>query len=432
MSLKEQHTESSFQVSPFQRRFILIICFLLYMVNFMDRQVLSVVMEPMKQDLGLTDSQAGLLQTAFFFSMAFFAFPASYLVDRWSRRKSLALMAIVWSAFTYVTGMGKSFIGVLLPRLMVGVGEAGFPPGSTAMISAAFPESSRSRALGIFNAAIPLGAALGTILGGIIAAKFGGWQWPFYIFAIPGIILGVVALFLKDYKTVKTADESGKMKGFLASSAGLLKIKSLRLVYVGYAMQLAMTMAFIVWSPAFLMRAREMAVDKVGMVIGFIGIIGIVGAPLGGVLADLWQRKNPNGRIYMAVTAVLCGSVMMFLAVQFDLWGIGLVFGAFWGILSVAGTPAVNSISQDVVEPQVKGLSWGMAGFIAMIGGAGWAPLVVGVVSDSLGGGAAGLKFAMQIMALCGILAAVFFLAAARHYPADRDRVRGISLQAEK
>ena len=97
-----------FKVSGRQRTSVLVICFLLYMINFMDRQVLSAVLEPMKIDLGFSDTQAGILQTAFFLSMALMGIPAAYLVDRWSRRKTLSLMAIVWSVFTYLTGMGRS------------------------------------------------------------------------------------------------------------------------------------------------------------------------------------------------------------------------------------------------------------------------------------------------------------------------------------
>ena len=401
------------------------------MVNFMDRQVLSVVLEPMKLDLGLSDTQAGLLQTIFFMSMALLAFPASYLVDRWSRRKSLALMAVVWSIFTYLTGLGKSFVGVLLPRVLVGVGEAGFPSAGTAMITASQPKESRSRVLGIFNAAIPLGAAGGTMLGGVIAGATGSWRSPFFVFAIPGVILGILAYFLKDYKTVLEVDETGKTKGFFKLLGSLIRIPTLRLVYIGYAMQLAMTMAFIVWTPAFFMRAKNVPVEKAGMIVGVFGLLGIIGAPLGGILADIWQRKNPKGRVRLAQVSVWLGSIMMVLTIYFELWGVGFVFGSLWGIFSVAGIPAVNSISQDVVTPGLKGLSWGMAGFIAMVGGAAWAPGAVGAISDSLGGGAHGLKVALMGMAVCGIIAGILFWLASRYYPEDMEKVKGFTLEAE-
>ena len=420
-----------FQLTGFQRNSILVICFFLYMLNFMDRQVLSAVLEPMKQDLGLTDAQAGMLQSLFFLSMAILAFPAAYMVDRWSRRKTLGLMAIIWSAFTYITGLGKSFLGVLLPRIMVGVGEAGFPPAGTAMISAAYPQHARARVLGIFNAAIPLGAALGTILGGALAGRYGDWRVPFYIFAIPGIILGILAFFLKDYKTVTEIDESGKKKKFLANLLSLSKIPTIRWVYIGYAMQLAMTMAFIAWGPAFLMRAQGLSVAKAGALMGVFGLMGLIGAPLGGIVADLWQKKNPRGRVYTPLMAAFAGSVFLAFTIYFEFSGPGIVFALLTGITLVMGIPAVNSISQDVVTPGLKGISWGMAGFIAMLAGASWAPWAVGAISDSLGGGAAGLKIALILMVVCGIIAGILFIFAAKPYPSDMDKVKGISLEAE-
>jgi MFS family permease len=431
MDSNQTMQKHEFKLSTFQRHSILIICFLLYMVNFMDRQVLSVVLEPLKLDLGLTDTQAGLLQTVFFLSMAFFAFPAAYLVDRWSRRKTLTLMAIVWSAFTYITGLGKSFLGVLLPRILVGVGEAGFPSAGTAMISAAYPEQARGRVLGIFNASIPLGAALGTILGGQLAQQ-GGWRTPFYVFAVPGVILGILAFFLKDYKTVKEVDDSGKRQKFLSSVSSLIRIRTLRFLYVGYAFQLAMNMAFIVWIPAFLMRAHNMTVAKAGLLMGSIGLMGIIGAPLGGIIADLWQKRNPRGRMYTPFIAALCGAVLMALTVFFEMKDVGYFIGILFGVFVIMPTPAVNSISQDVVPPGLRGLSWGMAGFIAMLGGAGWAPSAVGAISDGLGGGAYGLRVALMVMAVCGLIASLLFLVGSRHYPADMDRVKGIVLEAEK
>ena len=186
---------------------VLITCSLLYLVNYMDRYVLAVVMQPMKVALGLTDAQAGSLQTGFFLGMMAFSLPVSYLVDRWSRRKAVALMAIVWSAFTFITGLGRSYLGVLLPRLVVGVGEAAFAAGGTAWITGVYPPGSRGRVMGVFNMAVPLGGSLGLVLGGLISQRMGGWQYPFFVFAIPGVLLGVLALFMRDYTTVRHLDD---------------------------------------------------------------------------------------------------------------------------------------------------------------------------------------------------------------------------------
>lgn len=423
--------QQEFNLTGFQKSSILVVCFLLYMINFMDKQVLSVVMEPMKQDLGLTDTMVGLLQTTFFLGMAFFALPSAYLVDRWSRRKALSLMAIVWSVFTYVTGLGRSFIGVLIPRILVGVGEAAFPAAGTAMLSAAFSKESRSRILGIFNASIPLGIALGTMLGGYIAAKYGSWRTPFFIFSIPGIILGLLALALKDYKTVKEVDDSGKRKGFIKTNIFLLKIPTVRWLALGYAMQLALTTSFMVWIPAFLMRSRGIPVDQAGYILGSIGLLGIIGAPLGGILADMWQKKNIKGRPYTSVAVIFPATIAYILSIYFELKGIGCLFGIIWGISCVMSTASINSISQDVVSPGLKGAAWGLVGFSAMIGSA-LAPSIIGAISDSLGGDAAALKTALLSLSVTGVMAACFFIAASKTYPADVDKVKGFVLVSEK
>jgi MFS family permease len=425
-----QHGE--FKVSGFQRTSVLVICFLLYMVNFMDRQVLSAVLEPMKIDLGFSDTQAGILQTSFFLSMAVLGIPMAYLVDRWSRRKTLSLMAIVWSVFTYITGLGRNFLGVLLPRIMVGVGEAGFPSAGTAMLGAIYPQESRSRVLGIFNASIPLGSAIGALLGGYLSAHYGGWRTPFMVFAVPGIILGILAFFLKDYKNVTVIDEQGKKTGFWSSVSQLFKIPTLRWLFVGYAMHMAMTFSFAAWGGAFVMRAQGVSEATAGMILGISALGGIIGAPLGGVIADLWQKKNKKGRIFTPVLASSFATVLLFIALFLDLKGPGFALILIWGMFAVMGIPAVNAISQDVVGPGLKGVAWGMGGFVMMICGAAWSPSVVGAVSDALGGGAGGLKTAMMLMCLPGIAACICFLRGSRHYPTDMEKVKGFVLEPER
>jgi len=364
--------------------------------------------------------------------MAILGIPASYLVDRWSRRKTMSLIAIIWSAFTYITGLGRSFVGVLLPRIVVGVGEAGYPAAGTAMLGAVFPKEARSRVLGIFNAAIPLGSAMGALLGGYLSTHYGGWQTPFFVFAVPGIILGILSFFLKDYKTVAVTDEHGKKTGFWSSVAQLFKIPTLRWLYVGYAMHMAMTFSFAAWGAAFVMRAQGVTEAKAGMVLGVSALTGIIGAPLGGVIADLWQKKNKKGRIYTPVLASFAAAVLLFLALLLDLRGPGFALIMIWGIFAVLGIPAVNSISQDVVSPGLKGVAWGMGGFVMMICGAAWSPSAVGIISDGLGGGAWGLKAAMMILCVLGIVACICFWRGSRHYPTDMEKVQGFVLEAER
>ncbi len=409
---------------------ILIVLSLLWMINFMDRQVMSAVLEPMRIDLGLSDTQAGALHTIFLLSISFFSLPIAFLIDRWSRRKAVAIMAVIWSVFTFVTGLGRSFAGVFAPRIIVGVGEAGFSAGGTAMITAAYPPESRARAMGIFNIFVPLGAALGYILGGYLSANYGGWRTPFYVFAVPGVILGIASFFLKDYRTV-SAPVSGKRPGFLATFVSLWKIPTLKWLYIGHAMHNIMAVSILVWLPTFLMRTHNITEAKAGMTVGIISLMAIIGSPLGGFLADFWQKTNPRGRMLVPVVGDLTAAALLVPALIMDVSGIGLILMFAFGIFLMLGLPSIHTITQDVVTPGMKGMSWGMIILVIYLLGGGWAPAGIGLISDSLGGGAYGVKMALFIAPAAGLIAGILFLIGSRHYAADVKKVKHEIIEEE-
>lgn len=416
MSAKE------FAKSRFSSWYVLIICSLLYMINYVDRQVLSITVEYMKIDLGLTDTQIGVIQTTFFMSMAVFAFPAAYLADRWSRKKAIAIMGIVWSGFTFVTGLGRSFWGVIIPRALVGIGEAGFTSGGIPMIAAAFSPKARARAMGVFNMAMALGAALGVVLGGYIAKTY-GWRMAFYVFAVPGIILSLLALLMKDYSAVGCKNKTDQKNSFFSTIATLFKIPTLRWIYVGYAMQNITLFSFLTWGPAFLMRTQKIDSTKAGLIIGLISIMAIFGALLGGFLADFWQKRNEKGRMLTASFSLLFSSVILIIAMFLEFRGIGLAFGILYGIVSIIPVPAITAVTQDVAPPAVRSASWGMNAFCCYVLGGAWAPMIVGAISDGLGGGGYGLKIGLLIATMGGFVGALFYWFSAKNYPTDMRKV---------
>jgi len=409
----------------------LTVCSLLFMLNYMDRQVLSVVLEPMRKDLGLSDTQAGMLQSIFLLCIALFAFPVGALVDRWSRKKSIGLMALIWSVATFMTGLGKNFVGVILPRTFVGVGEAGFSSGGTAMITAAFPASFRSRAMGIFNAFMALGIALGVVLGGYLSANFGGWRTPFYFFAIPGVILGIIAFFLKDYKTVEEGSSAGK--GFWQNAAYVFKVPSMRWIFVGAGLTNFSNYAMLAWFPTLLIRTMKVGEDKAGLIMGIIVVGSIIGTFLGGYLADLWYRRNIKGRVLVASWAAL--AALGFVVAGIFLLGIGQYMVAFimlfiYAVISATWLPGINVASQEVVHPRNKAMAWGMAVlFMYLIGAP--SPAIVGAISDLIGGGVAGLQYAMLIPPFVGVFASLCFWRCSVNYPRDVDKIKNLVLEAE-
>ncbi|MRR15845.1 MAG: MFS transporter [Deltaproteobacteria bacterium] len=410
--------------------YVLIVCTLLYIINYMDRQVFSVILQPMKIDLGLTDAQCGLASTVLIFGMAFFSFPIAYLIDRWSRRKAIALMAVLWSMATFATGLARHFTGVLIPRFFVGLGEAGFVPGGTAMISASYSRERRGWAMGIFHIAIPLGAAAGVILGGILSVKY-GWRTPFLFFAIPGVILGIMAFFMTDYKTAERPDTAGGIKGFFTALVDVLQLPTMRWFYPGLGIAVFMTSSFLVWLPSLMMRMLHITEGTAGLITGGIGLTAILGAPLGGFLADFWQKKNPRGRMYIPVVAYIVGGSMLIGAVLLEFSYLGIALAAVFGIASAMAMPAIAAISQDVVPVAHKGLSMGLAIFAQYMLGGAWGPYIVGFVSDRLGGGASGLGMAFMLCGLFGIAAGILFLIASRTYPEDLQKVKHETILAE-
>jgi len=412
--------------------YIIVICTLLYMVNFMDRQVVAAVVEPMKAALNLTDSDVGAVGTVFLISLALFAAPLSYIIDRWSRRKTIAILAITWSVFTFVTGTARNFLTLLIPRSLVALGEAGFAPGGTAMIGAAYSQKARGIVMGIFNTAIPLGVALGALLGGMIA-KQSGWQAPFFIFAIPGVILGILALFMKDYKSATSIDTEKARPGFWESVGSLFKIRTLVWLFVGYGLSNIMSWSFLFWAPAFIGRAWGVDVQAANAVLVPIILAAIIGSPLGGILADAWFRKNPRGRVYIPAITMIVSAIVVSVAVYLQFKGpLGMGLAVVYGIISVMAMPCLSAITQDVVPVAQKGLVWGVTMFCVNIFGGGWSPYLVGAISDSLGQGAQALGTALMIASIGGVLGGICYLIAARPYPADMAKVKDELLLSEK
>jgi predicted MFS family arabinose efflux permease len=422
-----------YQTGGWKAHWILIICTLLYAINYMDRTVLTVVMQPMKIDLGLSDSDVGLAVTVFTLSVALFSIPILYLVDRWSRKKMLLLMAVAWSIFTYLTGLAKNFVGVLLPRMFVGVGEAGFSGGGTAMITAAYPSSKHGIMLGIFNTGITIGSALGMILGGIISVKL-GWRYAFFVFAIPGIILGLCALFLKDYKTVTPAGDGPGLASLFRSIVDLVKIPTLRWFFLGFGLLLLMSQAQMYWTVPLVMRQFDIKEDTAGLILS-IGIpLGILGALLGGWFSDSWHKKNRKGRMLLPGWTSLLSAIFLAIAIlvlHLD-WIIAGVFATVYLFIYYVGVPALGAVSQEVIPPAHKGLSWGMTIFCMYVFGGAWSPWAVGGISDALGGGANGLTWALLVTCIGGIGAALCFFMGSRTYVADADKVKDAVLVAEK
>ena len=425
-----------FQMGGHKAAYVLVICSLLWMINFMDRQLFSVILEPIKQDLGLTDAQAGLATSVLFLSMAVFAMPMAYLSDRWSRNKMIAMMAIFWSVSILFTGMARDFLSLCLARFATGLGVAGFSSTAIALISSSYPEEVRAKQLGIFNLFQALGIVLSFFLGGYISVKWGGWEYSFLIFAVPGIIVGFFAFFMQDYTTSGVAESGQDNHGFLSNVWLLLKIPTILWFYAGYTMVIISSFSVLSWMPALMMRKFNISEGDAGLVVAIAASFTIPGAVMGGYLADRWQKKNKAGRLrfaavmsFLSMLAIIASLVSIFILHDTDsgfvnIWiFIGAFMASLFCILNASITPAVMAATQSVVSQNQKSMVWGQGLFFIMLLGGAWAPTVTGYLSDLFGGTDIGLAKSLIIVNFSGLFGFLFLWKSSRYYPEDLKRL---------
>jgi MFS family permease len=407
------------------------------MVNFIHRQILSVVLEPMKIDLDLTDAQAGWITTALFLGVAFFAVPVSYWTDRWSRKNAIGIMAIAWSIATFFTGLGSNFIGIFIPRLATGIGQAGFSSAGMALISSSYPEKVRAKKMGFFNLFQVIGISVGSILGGYLSVNYGGWETPFFVFAVPGVILGALSFLMQDYRNIIKIDDSNRKTGLIDNLNTLLKIPTLSWFYSGYIMFTAMGIAVLTWLPALVMRKFGVNEATAGLLMATIAIFSVIGTVLSGFLSDRWQRKNPAGRMRFATVMVLVCTLGMLLALictfllheesyhELSIWFvIGVLNIPIFASAFAAVNPPVMAVTQSVVTQDLKGMVWGLGVSLVMILGGAWSPTATGYLSDWFGGEVRGLALALVTICFLGICGVFCFWRSSIHYPDDARKAK--------
>lgn len=425
---RKDTTSSGFTVGGPWAVFTLVVTTMLYIVNYMDRMVLSATLPLIKADLGLTDAQCGWLGTIYFIVVAALTIPAAILCDRWSRKKALSIMAVLWSAATFLTGMGNRFLPLFAARGGVGVGEAGFAPGGIAYISGSFAERSRAKVTGIFNLGQPLGSILGIVIAGVVAQAnlWGmGWRSPFFLFAVPGVLLAVLVLFTRDYPTAPIAarDADNRPMGVGRGLLIILKTPTLLFTSLGVGALSFVGGAVGYWLPTYFVRTRAIDVAKASYLMGGIILVACVGPILGGILADEWKKRRMNARPLTAALFALFLGVFLYLGFFVDIAGLlsaSYVIFIVSGVLLFAYTAPAYAVTQDLAPRSMRSISMGLLVLITYGTLGAYSPVVVGWLSDVLGSpGQPNLTAAFLFVPPVAFLGALFFFLAARFH--DRD-----------
>jgi MFS family permease len=408
---------------------LLLLC-LTYLFDYADRMVVGALIPFIKREWGLSDQELGSLTSVIYAVIAVFVIPLSLVVDRWSRRKMIAIMVLFWSLATLACAFTRSYGQLLLARAMIGLGEAGYAPAGTAVLAAAYPQEVRARTMGIWNAFIPLGAAVGFLAGGLIGQHY-GWRHAFGLVALPGLILAVLFwMCTRDYRTVPLVEAAGGAgsagAGLGQAALGLSRIPTLWFVYVAFAMNTAITTAMMTWLPSYFHRFHGMSEQRAGTMAAGLALLVLVGAPLGGFLADRWRRRRLNARLVFSGLTSLLAAVFLagaLLLAQTPAFAPLLV--AF-GVLTVCYVAPSAAVTQDVVQPGLRALSYALCVVCQHLLGGAWSPMIIGGLSDRVG-----LDKALWVMPVLGLLAAGLLFWGSRSYERDLARVKPVTLMEE-
>ena len=387
-----------FKTMTRNQRVMIWVLTLINLLNYLDRQVVFPLFANLKVEFHLTDFHLGVLGTAFLLVQSLATFPMGLLADRFSRRTIVAGSVALWSVATFASGLAGSFRALLGIRSVVGIGEAGYAPAAVSMITDNFPEESNAQIQGIFNIGMLVGGTLGAIIGGLIAFYFHNWRLAFFVVSIPGIIMALFALRIKDTR-VEHHEPKISVWTLLKNKAYLWIIASGTLVSFAVG-------AFITWGIEFITRYKGYDVKEASMILGFgMMAAGVVGVLVGSYVADMLYKKYSWGRSIVVAASLLISAPLMFFGLADTSKGVFLIFffsGAMF--LSVYMGP-VTAVLHDVVPKQFRASAFGMyALFIHLVGEA-FAPAIIGTISD-----AHGLRVALEFSTLFVLLAGLAFL----------------------
>ena len=422
----EQGQADEFLISRRYAWFVFAMTFALMLFDYIDRQLIVSMFPHLKAEWDLSDKQLGALVSVVSITVALGTIPISFVADRWSRVKSICVMATVWSLATISCAFTRNFGQLFAARAMIGLGEAGYGAAGAALLASNFPQRLRSTVLGGFLAAASLGSVLGVVLGGFIAQHW-GWKAAFGAVGFPGLLMALLFLVVRDYKTVELAKPTtrdNKRAQVRVILSALLQPRTAIYACLGSAMQLFVVGALYTWLPSYLNRYYGLATTQAGLKAAIVILLGAMGAVVWGALADRAGRKQPRRKLHL-----LTGLCLLTLALLATAFGALAPGGLQFALICVGGfvmtctIGAVAAVVIDVMHPGLRATAASMVALIQNLLGLAAGPFVAGILSDLLG-----LQQALAVIPFIGLLAAGLFIVAARSYEADLASVTGIRL----
>lgn len=420
------------EFSPAYANYVLGVLFVVYVFNFIDRQVLSVFIGPIKEEFGASDTQMGLL-VGFAFALLYTVagIPIARLADRSNRRNIIAIGLAVWSAMTVASGMAKNFAQLAIARVFVGIGEAAGSPPSHSLIADYFPLDRRATAFAIYTAGAFVGSALAYLGGGYLREYF-DWRTAFIVVGAPGLAIALLVRFTvreppRGYSEQRTGSAESSTLG--ETLRFLTRSRAWVLIMTGFSLVSVTSYAILMWGFEFFGRVHGMAPIAIGNWMGVIvGLGGSIGTVLGGRLFDRQVQRGATRALYVAVLVTLAGFPLGVYSLLAQTPTVALAcFFPFYLLLSVY-LPAMYSNNQNLARLRMRATAAAIMLFIVNIVGAGAGPLIVGALSDFFepSYGMESIRYALVGSVLIGAVGTLFLLLAGRTLEADLARARAL------
>lgn len=398
-----------------------------YTFNYMDRQFLTTLAQPVKLDLHLSDTQLGLLTgLAFAVFYTFFGIPVAALADRSNRVRIIAVACALWSLFSAACGLATNFVTLAAARIGVGVGEAGGSAPSYALISDYFPPERRGAALAIYSLGVPIGSMAGAASGGFLASRF-GWRAAFIIVGGLGLLVAPALLMLVkepprgrfDAPSVVAAKDAARPIGMIATLVLFLKTPKLLFTALSAGLTAFVGYGASAFVPSWLIREHGMSLNEIAIYYSLaIGISGAAGTYLSGALVDLLGPKRPAAyALVPGVTLLVVGLPFFFVQLHVAAWAWALAALVVYNIAYMFYLAPGLAIVQNAVRPERRGVAGALHLFLLNLIGLGGGPVFVGMMSDhakaagarhSLTDGLSALYPVFILAFLCQLAAAVF------------------------
>jgi predicted MFS family arabinose efflux permease len=365
---------------PQARRALVLLTAVNYL-NYIDRFILAAVLASIKTDLGLSDFQAGLLATAFMIPYMFTAPLFGWLGDTKDRSKLLALGAGLWSVATFITGWSRHFITMAASRFVLGIGESAFTTTSTPFLSDYFPPERRGRVLAILGSGLPVGAALGYVLGGILGTSV-GWRNAFYIVGFPGLILAFLVWRLGD---VRHASSSAQFE-FKKALHFLARSKPYLLAVAGYCAYAFVVGGIAHWIPTYVQRAYGLSELKANSIFGGIAVgSGLVGTLLGGWLGDHLESRKGGGHLLICSLSMLAALPSFWFCMQAGTLTEFIIFLVFTQLFFFLSTSPITVAILQVAPQHMRNSAMALFIFLSHILGDAISSPLIGKYSDMTG-----------------------------------------------